>query len=79
MNATFLQLDLSKVSTRHQIMFPTICNTYDFDDIKIFVVWPKSAILKMGPKGLSQGQINGAFWGSFLTCSLTSVPNFISI
>ena len=28
----------------------------------ILVVWPKSAILKMGPKGLSQGPINGDFF-----------------
>ena len=62
MNDTFLQLDQSKVSTQHQTIFPTICNTYDFDDIKTLVVWPKSAILKMGTKGLPKCPINGAFF-----------------
>ena len=47
MNGTFLQLHLSKVSSQHQIIFTKICNTYDFDDITILVVWPKSAILVM--------------------------------
>ena len=63
MNGTFLQLDLSKFFTQHQIIFSTIYNTYDFDDIKLLVIWPKSAILKMGQKGLSQGPIDGAFFG----------------
>ena len=62
MNGTFLQLDPSRFFTQHQMFFPTIYNTYNFDDIKILVIWPKSAILKMGQKGLSQGPIDGAFF-----------------
>ena len=43
-----------------------IYNTYDFDEIKILVIWPKSGSGKWAKKGFSQGPIDGAFFSGNL-------------